>query len=1082
MARPRPLDSSHVSVRFRMTNHRALAAPQKAKGVCSSDAHTFSPPQSALPATLRSRLVSISLLLVSACLSIVSADAQTVTTYDSGSGTYSPGAAGTLVIEGWGGGGGGGGQNTGGSGGGSSGGGGGGYFSKTLTVTGSESFSYSVGSSGSGGLADASGVAGGNTTITGGATLTANGGAQGIYKGATATSGGTATGGDTNTTGSTGSPKSGGSGGAGGAGANGGAGGPGGGGTASNGTAPGGGGGGGDKNSLGDSGGAGASGRIKFTFTAAGSATNTPTVTPTVTPTNTPTHTPTNTPTVTGTITPTNTPTMTPTSTLTATPTNTPTTTPIATAQAVTTYNSGSGTYSTNAAGTLVIEGWGGGGGGGNGGAGSGNQSGSGGAGGGYFSKTLTVTGSESFAYSVGSGGSGGTFDIGSTDSTDGGASTITGGATLTANGGAKGVYQGVTTTTGGTATGGDTNTQGSSGAATVSNSTGGAGGAGANGGAGGPAGGGASSAGTAPGGGGGGANKSSNFDGGAGAAGLIKFTFTAAGSATNTPTVTPTVTPTNTPTITPTTTPTNTPTVSPTRTPTITPTISPTSTPTITLTATPSATPTSAGPQSVSVASPSMTDLNVGSGTMAYQFDISWNYSWRFNTGSSNWDAMWVFIKFKKNGGDWRHASLLDSGHTAPTGSTITVGLKDPSSAFNIATNPGVGAFIYRSGVGSGTAQFNGVKLVWDYDQDGVAPGDSVDFMVHAIHMVYVPSGAFYAGDNATSTTSFKQGSSDNDPWYITGESAIVTTNSAGSGTGAGGTNAEYYDASGYTIPGDFPKGYQAFYAMRYEISQEEWRNFFNTLPTSGSYRSSRDVTASSGKNSDGLVSRNNVSWTGSGSATLPVQAGGATYCSVPMNYLSWEDLSAYLDWAGLRPMTELEYEKATRGVEAAVSGEYAWGSASGTNASGVTNGGLGTEVPSNTSANVNWTGGVSGPLRMGCFAALAYGNTSRENVGGSPWGIMELSGNVRERVVTVGNSDGRAFTGAHGDGSVDSNGRANVSNWPSPLTASGAGFRGGSWKDASSYARTSDRSDAATADTTRDGAYGGRGVRTVP
>ena len=30
---------------------------------------------------------------------------------------------------------------------------------------------------------------------------------------------------------------------------------------------------------------------------------------------------------------------------------------------------------------------------------------------------------------------------------------------------------------------------------------------------------------------------------------------------------------------------------------------------------------------------------------------------------------------------------------------------------------------------------------------------------------------------------------------------------------------------------------------------------------------------------------------------------------------HISWSDMSAYLDWSGLRPMTELEYEKACRG-----------------------------------------------------------------------------------------------------------------------------------------------------------------------
>ena len=45
--------------------------------------------------------------------------------------------------------------------------------------------------------------------------------------------------------------------------------------------------------------------------------------------------------------------------------------------------------------------------------------------------------------------------------------------------------------------------------------------------------------------------------------------------------------------------------------------------------------------------------------------------------------------------------------------------------------------------------------------------------------------------------------------------------------------------------------------------------------------------------------------------------------------------NLCTYLDWAGLRPMTELEYEKICRGPSAPVAGEYAWGSTTiGTNA----------------------------------------------------------------------------------------------------------------------------------------------------
>lgn len=102
---------------------------------------------------------------------------------------------------------------------------------------------------------------------------------------------------------------------------------------------------------------------------------------------------------------------------------------------------------------------------------------------------------------------------------------------------------------------------------------------------------------------------------------------------------------------------------------------------------------------------------------------------------------------------------------------------------------------------------------------------GDPLDIQLHAIHMVYVPQGAFYAGDNATATAAFKQGSSDNDPWYIGSETALSVTNSSGSpgGTGSDPTAGVYYystdsggndDSSGsvFTVPADYPKGYKAF------------------------------------------------------------------------------------------------------------------------------------------------------------------------------------------------------------------------------------------------------------------------------
>jgi hypothetical protein len=454
----------------------------------------------------------------------------------------------------------------------------------------------------------------------------------------------------------------------------------------------------------------------------------------------------------------------------------------------------------------------------------------------------------------------------------------------------------------------------------------------------------------------------------------------------------------------------------------------------------------------------------------MALKFSIAWNYSWRKATAPNNWDAMWFFVKFRKNLGEWQTMTFANTGHTIPSGAAIDVGLRDPNSSYNSTTNRGVGVFIYKDSAGFGTNTFNDIKLKWPYSLDGVQQGDRIDLQFNAIHMVYVPTESFYAGDDNTSSSSFKQSGSSS-AVQITSESETTV----------------YVGATGYTVPAAFPKGHKGFYIMRHELLQEQYRNFFNVLPTTGSARTNRDITDSTGKNSDSLVDRNNISWDSSNLSndmSVPDRdpPNSRTYCAVPMSYLSWEDLTAYLDWAGLRPMSELEYEKAARGPTSPVAGEYAWGSTNYQNATGLVSPGRFTEVSSTEGDNINFSGGIGGPIRSGAFATLNYGRASRENAGGGYYGALELSGNVYERVVTVANSDGRAYTGAHGDGALDSNGRANESNWPSPTSASGSGFRGGSWNVASSYCRVSDRANAGVADTTRGADYGGRGVRTAP
>jgi hypothetical protein len=481
-----------------------------------------------------------------------------------------------------------------------------------------------------------------------------------------------------------------------------------------------------------------------------------------------------------------------------------------------------------------------------------------------------------------------------------------------------------------------------------------------------------------------------------------------------------------------------------------------------------------------VSVSNISVGTPNQATGNVDVSFDISWTNSWRTSSAPYNWDAAWVFIKYRVNGGAWNHARLNETGHTIPGNAAITVGLADTNSAFDLSTNPAVGAFLFRRNEGAGTFTASGVSLNWNYASHGISVTDNLDVKVLAIEMIYVPQAPYYAGDNATSTAAFKQGSTDTDPWYIDREDELSTTNSVGNGSGSGQTERIFFnpattdgdsDGAVYSLSADFPKGYHPYYVMKGPISQGQWVNFFNTLtPTQ---KSARDITATKG---DSLAFRNNVSWT-SGNATLPDQGDGATYAYVGMSYLSWGDLAAFLDWAGLRPMSELEFEKVARGPLSPVAGEYAWGSTTATQATSFSSSATGTERAQD-GANVSYGdhASVQGPLRVGSFG---YGVNTREASGAGFYGSMDLSGSLWDRVVTVGNAAGRSFNGAfHGNGSLNAGGDADVSSWPS-TTAQGTGVRGGSWYDSASLARLSDRSRSALSDATRNNTAGGRGVR---
>jgi len=164
-----------------------------------------------------------------------------------------------------------------------------------------------------------------------------------------------------------------------------------------------------------------------------------------------------------------------------------------------------------------------------------------------------------------------------------------------------------------------------------------------------------------------------------------------------------------------------------------------------------------------------------------------------------------------------------------------------------------------------------------------------------------------------------------------------------------------------------------------------------------------------------------------------------------LPVSNVTWQQNAAYLDWAGLRPMTELEYEKVCRGPLTPVAGEYAWGDSSIANFFYTfTNLNFKNESSSNSSAvfgnaiaNGTTAPSVNIIFRGGIFATQI---STRISAGAGYYGVMVLTGNLIEYAVTIANIAGRAYNGKHGDGELTVQGNANENNWPGVNGATGS------------------------------------------
>jgi formylglycine-generating enzyme required for sulfatase activity len=491
-----------------------------------------------------------------------------------------------------------------------------------------------------------------------------------------------------------------------------------------------------------------------------------------------------------------------------------------------------------------------------------------------------------------------------------------------------------------------------------------------------------------------------------------------------------------------------------------------------------------------ISISNISLTGQNTTAGANNFsnfvmvKFNLSWENSWRTSVGPGNWDAAWVFVKYRTPGGDWQHANLNNTGNIIPSGTAIDIGLRFPSTPFNNSSNPGVGAFIYRSTNGSGTFTAVDVQLKWNYGSQSVTDNQAVEVQVFGLEMIYIPQGAFNVGGGG-------------------GVSALTSTtiNTANATTPPSGTGSLGGQAGGYptgqTAPSfsSWPNGYAGFYCMKYELSQQGYVDFLNSLTRT--QQIARVASNISGTSVTNRYVMSNTTTQANRSvikcdANIPASPAPVTfYCDqngnnaggdiddgqcIAMNWIGSPDALAYFDWSGLRPMTELEFEKICRGPVLPVLNEYAWGNTTITILSGtVINDSRPDEARGYAGPNANIGLGTTYVVRAGLFADAS---TNRMQSGAAYYGVMEMTGNLNERTISISTNEGKNFMGNHGNGILYFLGDANETSWPSAISL---GWRGGAYSNGTNRGYISDRATQDSNSNSRDASSAIRGVRST-
>ena len=297
---------------------------------------------------------------------------------------------------------------------------------------------------------------------------------------------------------------------------------------------------------------------------------------------------------------------------------------------------------------------------------------------------------------------------------------------------------------------------------------------------------------------------------------------------------------------------------------------------------------------------------------TAQVRFDLVWPNAAQPGTHHV---ALWVFFKARAQGNaEWRPVRLAADKVLNPTGYGQTGGLPlefvvpDGKDGFT-------GMFLRRTQECKGTLVASNITALISLETLNTEHRTlNTNLLVFALEMAYVPEGPFevgasgqtprnrlfaYTGKNVTRTErSFQADYSDfadnTPPYRITGPGAIPTGRQPGKLWAQGLTPED-----GGEIPASFPSGFAAFYCMKDVLLQGQYAAFLNTLTDAQAKK--RYYPDGHGPDIKRTGDPSNYTYTAS-------SPDGACH------YISWADGAAFAAWAGLRPMTELEYEKANR------------------------------------------------------------------------------------------------------------------------------------------------------------------------